>query len=128
MIGVAAATLVITSPQAAAADGVYAMSLSGAEHVAGCTYELSIVDPPSPASATFYDNGQQIGRASSGSSFLTGALETRWTPSTAGTHNITASMGYLSAAVIVTPLVVEVDEDGSCGGGGLSSILPSFSG
>ncbi|WP_157101229.1 hypothetical protein [Nocardia shimofusensis] len=127
MTGVAAAALMMAAPQATALDGVYEMALSGADHAVGCTYELSIVDPPSPASATFFDNGRKIG-ASSGSSVLTGDLETRWTPETAGTHNITASLGYLSAAVFVTPLVVEVREDGSCGGGGLSSILPSFSG
>ncbi len=127
MIGVAAAALMTASPQAAALDGVYEMSLSGTGHAVGCTYTLSIVDPPSPASVTFFDNGREIG-ASSGSSALTGKLETRWTPATAGTHTVTAAMGYLSAAVFVTPLTVEVAESGSCGGGGLSSILPSFSG
>ncbi|MGN2638022.1 hypothetical protein ACWEKT_07755 [Nocardia takedensis] len=126
-IGAAAAALAVAAPQAAAAPGYYTMSLSSATIVAGCAYTLSIDEPPSPASASFYDNGTRIG-STSGSAYLTGELETRWTPAAAGSHTLTASVGYLSAAVWVEPLTVQVAADGTCSGGGFSSLLPSLSG
>ncbi|WP_169812068.1 hypothetical protein [Nocardia arizonensis] len=127
-IGVTAATVVLlAAPHAAAASNTYTMSVTGSSHVAGCAYTLSIDNPPATASAAFYDNGQRIG-PSSGSGSLTGRLETKWTPATAGTHTLTASMGYLSTAVYVDPLTVEVTSTGTCAGGGLGSLLPSISG
>lgn len=126
-ISAAAAAVVIAAPAASAEGNTYSMSVAGTTHVSGCTYKLSIDNPPIPASATFYDNGKQIGN-SSGSANLDRGLHVQWTPASGGTHTLTATMGYLSAAVWVTPLTVEVAASGSCTGGGLSSILPSFSG
>ncbi|MFI6869900.1 hypothetical protein [Nocardia sp. NPDC050406] len=132
MIGVAAtaAALVLAAPRAVAEPGTYTLSLAGSTHAVGCTYELSLDNPPALASsATFFDNGAQIGQ-SSGSALLPVSvpLQTQWTPATPGTHKLTATVSYLSSAILVTPLIVEVAADGTCAGGGLSSILPSISG
>ncbi|QLY29290.1 hypothetical protein [Nocardia huaxiensis] len=129
-VGVAAAAAVVTAAPQAAAE-TYTLSLTGSTHVVGCTYTLSIEGfPKNPlSSGNFADNGKAIGSVN-GSANMLGGMKVSWTPKTAGAHELTASVGYLSAAVLVTPRTVDVAATGSCsgGGGGLSSIIPSISG
>ncbi|WP_297614875.1 hypothetical protein [Nocardia sp.] len=124
----AAAALVIAAPQASAET--WDMTLSGSQQTVGCSYKLSIASAPALASATFYDNNTQIGSGNAGSSILGSGLSVSWTPKTAGTHTLTASVGYLSASIMVNPITVQVGaaaagSGSSCGG---SSLFPSISG
>lgn len=104
------------------------MTVSGSQQVVGCTYKLAIVDAPQPSDATFFDNGQQVGSDSSGSGMFNNGISVSWTPKTAGAHTITASMGYLSASIFVTPVTVQVAAATGSGNCGLNSLFPSISG
>ncbi|WP_327144231.1 hypothetical protein [Nocardia sp. NBC_01327] len=134
-IGFAAATAVLTicAPQATADIGVapYSLSVSGSQHTVGCTYQLTATHVPSSWRVAFADNGQPLD--SSIGSVVLDTLFTlptvSWTPKTAGTHTLTGTSGDISELSQAT-LTVEVSASGggnSCGGG-MSSVLPSFSG
>lgn len=119
----AAAALVIAAPQASA--DTFDMQVSGSQHVAGCTYRISIPKAPNGSSATFWDNGKLLGD-DSGSAILNSGINVSWTPTTAGAHKLTASLGYLSVSEWVNDLTVQVSA--ASGGCGLNSLFPSISG
>ncbi|MEC3958755.1 hypothetical protein VMT65_37355 [Nocardia sp. CDC153] len=133
--GALAGTLILAAPQAAAWPTDLTVS-GGNSHNVGCSYTLTAslsVDVLLPVS--FYDNGTEI-TGSPVSHLLKSSASLNWTPSTTGSHTLTATQDLISKSI-----TVQVDPASSfgsfgCGPSGilnggsgiLNNLLPSISG
>ncbi|MGW4245056.1 hypothetical protein [Nocardia sp. NPDC004722] len=123
--GAAAGVVVLVAPQAGAWPSDLTVS-GGSTHNVGCSYTLTAtVTLDRLTSVTFKDNGTEIAGSPVTPSLLSNNVTLSWTPSTAGSHTLTATQDLITKS-----LAVDVSPASSFGsfGCGLNGLLPSLSG
>ncbi|MFE3195252.1 hypothetical protein ACFXHA_40045 [Nocardia sp. NPDC059240] len=123
-LGAVAGVAVLVAPQAGAWPSDLTIS-GGSAHNVGCSYTLTAtVTLDRLTSVSFKDNGTEIGNPVT-PSLLSNSVTTSWTPSTTGSHTLTATQDLITKS-----LAVDVSPASSFGsfGCGLNGLLPSLSG
>ncbi|MVU83212.1 hypothetical protein GPX89_38980 [Nocardia sp. ET3-3] len=133
-LGALVGTIVLAAPQAGAWPSD--VQVSDSSHSVGCTYTVTAtLDVDRLLSVSFQDNGVAFGGTVT-PNIVTSKASVQWTPSTAGSHTITAIQDFISKSV-----TVQVDPQSafgsfgcgpsgilSGGSGVLNSLFPSISG
>ncbi|APA97645.1 hypothetical protein [Nocardia seriolae] len=123
--GAVAGVIVLAAPQAGAWPSDLQVS-GGSTHNVGCSYTLTAtLDVDRLLSVAFRDNGTELTGSPVSPGLLNGKATINWTPSTAGSHTLTATQDLISKSI-----TVQVDPASSFGsfGCGLNGLLPSLSG
>ncbi|AYF76116.1 hypothetical protein D7D52_22300 [Nocardia yunnanensis] len=123
--GAVAGTIVLVAPQAGAWPSNLEVS-GGSTHNVGCSYTLTAtVEVDRLLSVTFKDNGTELTGSPVSPSILSNKVTINWTPSTPGSHTLTATQDLISKSI-----AVDVSPASSFGsfGCGLNGLLPSLSG
>ncbi|MEU6583676.1 hypothetical protein [Nocardia sp. NPDC046763] len=123
--GAVAGVIVLAAPQAGAWPSDLQVS-GGSSHNVGCSYTLTAtVQVDHLLSVSFSDNGTELTGSPVSPSLLSDKVTIKWTPSTTGSHTLTATQDLISKSI-----TVQVDPASSFGsfGCGLNGLLPSLSG
>ncbi|MBL1077977.1 hypothetical protein JK358_26590 [Nocardia sp. 2] len=124
--GAMAATIVLTAPQASAWVGN--LEVSGTGHKVGCQYTLTAsVEIDRLSTVKFTDNGTDIPGSPVSPSLLSNKVSIKWTPTTAGSHTLSARQLLISDSITVQVAASSGNSGSSCGGG-LGGLIPSLSG
>ncbi|GAB2555661.1 hypothetical protein [Nocardia heshunensis] len=123
--GAVAGVAVLVAPQAGAWPSDLTIS-GGSSHNVGCSYTLTAtVTLDRLTSVSFKDNGTELTGSPVTPSLLSNNVTISWTPSTTGSHTLTATQDLITKS-----LAVDVSPASSFGsfGCGLNGLLPSLSG
>ncbi|MTE13864.1 hypothetical protein [Nocardia aurantiaca] len=123
--GAVAGIIILAAPQAGAWPSNLEVS-GGSTHNVGCSYTLTAtVEVDRLTSVSFTDNGTELTGSPVSPSLLSNKVTINWTPTTTGSHELTATQTFIPKSI-----TVQVSPQSSFGsvGCGLNGLFPSLSG